>query len=134
MPQTPRDVFGFYKGFILCHFKGAKDVSCKASQLSIFRLWIFGPNGPFKSAATTQKCTKWSKIAGCSIQISCFWTNFLCLKKMVPLLKYSWNCRFILFLSQISWGVHGKTFWGEWCQGWMIWDGMPLKWISKMSK
>ena len=32
-----------------------KDISYKASQLSIFRLWIFGPNGPFKNAATTQK-------------------------------------------------------------------------------
>ena len=51
----PRDVFGFYKGFILCHFKNSKDISCKESQLSVFRLWIFGPNGPFKSAAPTQK-------------------------------------------------------------------------------
>ena len=51
----PRDVFGFYKGFILCHLKNPKDISCKASQLSIFRLQIFGSNGPFKSAAMTQK-------------------------------------------------------------------------------
>ena len=27
-------------------------------QLSIFRLWIFGSNGPFKSVATTQKWTQ----------------------------------------------------------------------------
>ena len=51
----PRDVFGFYKGFILCHFKNSKDISCKASHLSIFRLWIVGLNSPFESAATTQK-------------------------------------------------------------------------------
>ena len=55
LQQIPRDVFGFYKGFIMCNFKNPKDISCKASQLSILRLWKFGPTCPFKSAATTQK-------------------------------------------------------------------------------
>ena len=51
----PRDVFGFYKGFILSLFKNPKDISCKASQLSIFRLWIVGPNSPSESATMTEK-------------------------------------------------------------------------------
>ena len=46
IPEMPRDVFGFYKGFILYHFKNLKDFFCKASQ-------IFDPNGHCKSAATT---------------------------------------------------------------------------------
>ena len=54
IPQMPKDVFGFYKGFILCHFKNLKDISCKASQLSIFRLWIVGQNSPFKNVAMTE--------------------------------------------------------------------------------
>ena len=41
-------MFGFYKGFILCHFKNPKDISCKASLLSILRLWIFGTDIPLK--------------------------------------------------------------------------------------
>ena len=41
IPQIPRDVFGFYKGFIQCLFKNTKDISCKTSKLLIFRLQIF---------------------------------------------------------------------------------------------
>ena len=55
IPQMARDVFGFYKHFILCPFKNPKDISCKASQLSIFRLWTLSLKGPFKSATTMQK-------------------------------------------------------------------------------
>ena len=51
----PRDVFGFYRGSILCHFKNPKDIPCKASQLLIFKLWIFDLNSCFKSAVITQK-------------------------------------------------------------------------------
>ena len=48
VPHIPRNVFGFYEGFILCHFKNLKDISCKGSQLSIFRLWFFGLNSSLK--------------------------------------------------------------------------------------
>ena len=54
----PRDMFGFYKGFILCNFKNPKDISCKISLLSILRLWIFGTDGPFKSVTMAQKWAK----------------------------------------------------------------------------
>ena len=54
----PSDMFGFYKGFILCNFKNPKDISCKISLLSILRLWIFGTDGPFKSVTMAQKWAK----------------------------------------------------------------------------
>ena len=51
IPQMARDVFGVKKYFILCRFKNPKYISCKASQLSMFRLWTLRMKGPFKSAA-----------------------------------------------------------------------------------
>ena len=69
----PRNVFGFYKGFILCQFKNTKDIFCKASQLSILRLWVFCPNGLFRSDATTQK---WAQ-SMCFPLFSDFLTFFL---------------------------------------------------------
>ena len=50
-------------------------------HLSIFRLWIFDPNGPFKSAVTTKK---WAQ-KRCLPSVSDFLTmifGFLTLKNM----------------------------------------------------
>ena len=45
----------FKKGFFQFHFKNPKDISYKATKMSIFRLSAFGLNGPFKGARRKQK-------------------------------------------------------------------------------
>ena len=49
----PRDVLDSIKVPSYDISKNPKDISCKPSHLSFFRLWIFNPNSPFKSTAIT---------------------------------------------------------------------------------
>ena len=50
-------------------------------HLSIFRLWIFDPNGPFKSAATTKKWAQKRSLPSVSDFLTMIF-GFLTLKNM----------------------------------------------------